>query len=73
VNVAVARALGHGAYGAHFIQNIVLQQRAARNMPEPQQVVLTKKPEWTRLAVEETDMALYDQLFEGPAVENDNE
>lgn len=64
VNLAVVRALKHHAYGAHFIQNIILQQRAARNMPAPQPVVLTKKPQWTKLAVEETDMALYDQLFE---------
>lgn len=69
VNAAIARALKHQAYGAHFIQNIVVQQRAARNMPAPQQVVLTKKPQWTKVAVEETDMALYDQLFE----ENSNE
>lgn len=65
VNLAIARALKHHAYGAHFIQNIILQQRAARNMPVPQPVVLTKKPQWTKVAVEETDMALYDQLFEG--------
>jgi transposase len=73
VNAAIARALRHGAYGAHFIQNIILQQRAARNMAEPQQVVLTKKPQWTQLAVEETDMALYDQLFEETAEENIDE
>ncbi len=69
VNAAIARALKHQAYGAHFIQNIVLQQRAARNMPAVQQVVLTKKPQWTKLAVEETDMALYDELFEGNTYE----
>jgi transposase len=62
---ALSRAQAHGAYGAHFIENIVVQQRTARNLPEPQQVVLTKKPQWTKLAVEETDMALYDELFEG--------
>jgi len=61
---AISRALAHNAYGAHFIENMVLQQRAARNMPATQQVVLAKKPQWTRLAVEETDMGLYDQLFE---------
>jgi len=64
VTLAIVRALKHHAYGAHFIQNIILQQRAARNMPAPQPVVLTKKPQWTKVAVEETDMALYDQLFE---------
>jgi hypothetical protein len=26
---------------------------------------LTKKPEWSRLAVEQTDLSLYDELFEG--------
>jgi hypothetical protein len=42
-------------------------------MAEPQQVVLTKKPQWTQLAVEETDMALYDQLFEEDTKENTDE
>lgn len=60
---AISHALRYKAFGAHYIQNIVLQQRAARNLPEPRPVILSKKPEWTNLAVEETDMALYDELF----------
>jgi len=27
-------------------------------------MILSKKPQWTSLTVEETDMGLYDELFE---------
>jgi transposase len=61
---AVAHALRFKAFGAGYIQRIIHQRRAARDMPEPQPVVLTKKPDWNRLAVEQTDLAVYDELFE---------
>ena len=60
---AINHALHYKAFGAHYIQNIILQQRAARNIPEPQQLLLTKKPQWANLVVEETNMELYDELF----------
>ena len=34
-------------------------------MKEPAPIELSKKPEWSRLAVEQTDLSLYDDLFEG--------
>jgi hypothetical protein len=61
---AVARALAFKAFGAGYIQRIIHQNRAARDLPEPRPVVLTKKPDWNRLAVEQTDLAVYDELFE---------
>jgi hypothetical protein len=64
VKIALSRALAYGAFGAHYIQNIIVQQRAARNIAEPEQIVLVKKPEWNDLAVEESDLSLYDSLFE---------
>lgn len=60
---AMAHALKFGAYGAPYIKNIIGQQRAARGMKEPQAITLAKKPEWAALAVEEPDLALYDELF----------
>lgn len=64
VKIALSRALAYGAYGAHYIQNIIVQQRAARNITEPEPLVLVKKPEWNDLAVEESDLSVYDSLFE---------
>lgn len=61
---AVAHALTFRAFGASYLQRIIHQKRAARNMSEPQPIVLTKKPDWSRLAVEQTDLSLYDELFE---------
>ena len=60
---AVVHALSFNAYGAHYIERIVHQQRAARNMPEPQPLILHHKPQWTQLAVEETDLSVYDDLL----------
>lgn len=60
---AIAHALQFGAFGAAYIHNIILQRRAAKGQSAPQPVVLTKKPDWANVAVEETDLGLYDDLF----------
>ena len=67
VKIALSRALAYGAFGAHYIQNIIVQQRAARNIAEPEPLVLAKKPEWNDLTVAESDLSLYDSLFETEA------
>lgn len=64
---AVLRALAHNAFGAHYIERIVHQTRAARDLPTPAPIELTKKPEWNRLAVEQTDLSIYDELFDDHA------
>jgi transposase len=61
---ALLHALSYKAFGADYIQRIIHQQRAARNLAEPQPISLTKKPEWAKLTVEQTDLSLYDELFE---------
>jgi hypothetical protein len=61
---ALRHALSYNAFGAAYVQNIVLQRRAARKLRRPQPVILTKKPEWMDIAVEETDLGLYDRLFD---------
>ena len=60
---AIAHALQFGAFGAAYVHNIILQRRAARGQSAPRPVVLAKKPEWANVAVEETDLGLYDDLF----------
>lgn len=62
---AIARALQFGAFGAAYVRNIILQRRAERGQSVPRPVVLSKKPEWADVAVEQTDLGLYDDLFGG--------
>lgn len=61
---AVLHALSHKAFGADYIERIVHQQRAARHEVEPQEISLLKKPDWAKITVEETNLSLYDELFE---------
>jgi len=59
---AIEHALNYKAYGAPYLKNIILQQRAARGMKEPLPIIVTVKPAWTQLCVEEQDLSLYDEL-----------
>ena len=61
---ALLHALPYNAFGAHYLERIIHQRRAAQNIPEPQPLVLTKKPELARIVVEDTDLALYDRFFD---------
>ena len=61
---ALAKALQFKAFGAPYLQNIVLQQRAARGLKELAPVVIPAKPQWTQALVEELDLSLYDELFQ---------
>ena len=61
---AMEHALRHKAFGASYLKNIILQQRAARGVKEQMPIVVPVKPAWTQLAVEEQDLSLYDDLFD---------
>lgn len=60
---AIDHALKFNAFGAHYIQNIITQQRAKRGLAETPPITIAKKPAWTQLSVEEQDLSLYDDLF----------
>lgn len=62
---ALTHALAHKAFGAPYVQNIVLQQRARRGLPDTPPLSIPAKPQWTQITVEEQDLALYDDLFQG--------
>jgi transposase len=64
VLAAITHAISFGAFGAAYVHNILLQRRAKRHQAAPQPVVLTKKPAWSNVTVEETDLSLYDKLFD---------
>ena len=66
---AISRALEFKAYGAPYLKNIILQQRARRGIVEQVEIKIPSKPAWTQLCVEEQDLSLYDDMF----TEDENE
>lgn len=64
---AVAHALKFKAFGAGYIHRVIQQRRAARDLPEPQPIVLAKRPDWNRLTVEQADLSVYDDLYQDPS------
>jgi transposase len=66
VAAAVRHALKFHAFGAHYLHNIILQSRAAKNLPPLQNIQLLKKPQWNQVTVEPTDLSIYDELFANP-------
>lgn len=61
---AIDHALRFNAFGAAYLKNIILQQRAARGLKEAPPITIPAKPAWTQLSVEEQDLSLYDEMFE---------
>jgi transposase len=70
---AIDHALHHKAYGAPYLKNIILQQRAARGLVEHAPIIIPAKPAWTQLAVEEQDLSLYDDLFDDTATQTEKD
>lgn len=60
---AMEHACTFNAYGAPYLNNIILQQRAARGAEEPVPITIPSKPSWTQVSVEQQDLALYDDLY----------
>lgn len=60
---AIHHALSYNAFSASYVHNIVRQREAARNRPQVQPIRLAKKPDWADVEVEDTDLAIYDDLF----------
>ena len=64
VMAAIDNALRHKAFGAPYLKNIIIQQRASMGIKENMPISIPAKPSWTKLAVEELDLSLYDDLFD---------
>jgi len=60
---ALSQALKHNAFGEHYLQNIITQNRAARGQKETLPLVIPAKPDWVKEHVEQQDLAVYDELF----------
>ena len=61
---ALEAALKCQAYGAAYVQNIILQRRAAKGLREEPPLVIPQKPSWNEIVTGEPDLSVYDKLFE---------
>lgn len=61
---AISHALKFSAFGAPYIQNIIIQQRVNRGLKEPLPIQIPSKPQWASISVEEQDLSVYDELFD---------
>lgn len=64
----VLQAMDHAnlfhAYGSAYLKNIIVQQRCARGLQESVPIRIPAKPDWTKIALEDQDLSLYDDLYE---------
>lgn len=61
---ALCTALHHQAFGAHYIENILHQERQRRELPRPKPILLADDPQILEARVPERDLNLYDSLFQ---------
>jgi transposase len=57
---AMEHAMECNAYGAAYVQNILLQRRSAQGLPEVQQLEIPQRPDWNDIVTEEPDLSIYD-------------
>lgn len=61
---AIHHALKYGAYGAQYIENIIIQRRTKAGEPVNKIPISISNPELANTNVEERDLANYDELLE---------
>jgi transposase len=61
---AIERALAHGAFGFDYVQNIVLQERHRRWLPQESSPARFSRQELETLSVKERDLEEYEKLLE---------
>jgi transposase len=64
---AMEHAMTCNAYGAAYVQNILLQRRAAKGLPEIAPLEIADNPEWNQLTTDDPDLSIYDSPPEDPA------
>jgi len=67
VLAAMAHAIACNAFGSVYVQNILLQRRAAEGLPEIAPLEIPQRPEWNTLQTEDPDLSVYDRALEGPS------
>ena len=64
--VLEAMAVAHEfrAFGAAYVQNILMQKRNAKGLKEILPITIPQKPAWNEILTEEPDLSIYDKLME---------
>jgi transposase len=57
---AMEHAMECNAYGAAYVQNILLQRRSAQGLLEVQQLEIPQRPDWNDIVTDEPDLSIYD-------------
>ena len=70
---AVERALKYSVFSAGYIENIIIQSRAARGEPEVERLSIPARPDWEHADIPERDLSTYDKIFEPTHNEKKNE
>jgi hypothetical protein len=65
VLAALKQAADRNAFGASYVQNILLQRRAARGLPELAPLDIPQRPDWNTIETPEPDLSIYDRVLEG--------
>jgi transposase len=64
---AMDHAASCNAYGVNYVENILLQRRAAQGLPEIRALDIPQRPDWNDLTTEDPDLSVYDQALEKPS------
>jgi transposase len=68
---ALECALGYGAFGAHYVQHLLIEARRRDDRPPPVPLLFPDKPEIEQLSLPEPDLGRYDRLLENDADEEE--
>ncbi|HMX43135.1 MAG TPA: IS21 family transposase [Elusimicrobiota bacterium] len=58
---AMEHAMTCNALGSAYVQNILLQRRAAKGLPELPSLEIPQRPEWNTIETPDPDLSLYDE------------
>ena len=61
---AMDAAFEFRAFGAAYVQNILMQRRNAKGLKEILPITIPQKPAWNEILTEEPDLSIYDKLME---------
>ena len=61
---AMAAAFEFRAFGAAYVQNILMQKRNAKGLKEILPITIPQKPSWNEILTEEPDLSIYDKLMD---------
>lgn len=64
---AMREAMKFNAFGAGYVQSILVQKRTAKGLKEILPLTIPQKPDWNEITTSQPDLGIYDKLLE-----NDN-